>query len=463
MIHFNLRNLILNTDSYKASHFAQFPKGMSFASWYIESRGGDSNFLRFYGLQAFLMEYLCKGVTLADVEEASAFFKAHGLPFPYEQWMHIAKDLGGKLPLRVRAVPEGSVIPVHTPLVIMESTDARVPWLPGWLETALLRAVWYPTTVCTISWEIREIIREALEKTADDPEAELPFKLHDFGARGVSSLESAGLGGSAHLVNFMGSDTVAGVLYARNYYGAEMAAYSIPAMEHSTVTSFGRDQESQAYRQMIEAFAKPGAIFAMVIDSYNREHAVGHIIGEELHDLISKSSATVVIRPDSGDPPFVVLRTVQTLEAKFGTVVNSKGYKVLQGVRVIQGDGVNTATIRKVLFLLEQWGYSTSNVAFGMGGALLQQLDRDTQRFAQKLHLVTVDGHTYGVSKSPVDDTSKVSKKGRLDVIRDERGIRTVELQASETAQHPGSILQTVFENGEILKKYTWDEVRGNG
>ncbi len=458
----NPRNLILNTDSYKASHFAQFPKGMTFASWYIESRGGDSNFVRFFGLQAFLMEYLSKGVSLADVEEAQAVFTAHGLPFPTEGWRYIAQELGGRLPVRIRAVPEGAVIPVHNPLVIIESTDPRVPWLPGWLETALLRAVWYPTTVCTVSWEIKQIIQAALEKTADDPEAELPFKLHDFGARGVSSLESAGLGGMAHLVNFMGTDTVMALIYARNYYGAEMAGYSIPAMEHSTVTSFGRSGEAQAYRQMIETFGKPGALFAMVIDSYHREHAVSQIIGEELKELIIASGATPVIRPDSGDPPFVVLRTVQTLEAKFGATVNTKGFKVLNGVRVIQGDGINASTIRKILFLLEQWGYSASNVAFGMGGALLQHPNRDTQKFAQKLHLVTVNGQTYGVSKSPVDDMGKASKKGRLDVIRDERGIRTVELEADEPAQHPQSILRTVFENGEITRRYTWEEVRGN-
>jgi nicotinamide phosphoribosyltransferase len=461
---FNLNNPILNTDSYKASHGSfQYPKGMSFGSWYIESRGGESNFVRFFGLQAYLMAYLSKGVSVADVEEAKGFFATHGLPFPYQDWLYVARELGGKLPVRVRAVPEGAIIPVHNPLVIVESTDPRLPWLPGWLETSLLRAVWYPTTVCTVSWEIRGIIREYLDKTADDPADELPFKLHDFGARGVSSLESAGLGGAAHLVNFMGSDTVTGILFARNYYGAEMAAYSIPAMEHSTVTSFGREGETQAYRQMIEAFGKPGALFAMVIDSYNRENAVSHIIGEELRDEIVNSGATAVIRPDSGDPPFVVLRTVQQLEAKFGTTLNTKGYKVLKGVRVIQGDGINAASIRKILFLLEQWGYSASNVAFGMGGALLQAPGRDTQKFAQKLHLVTVDGNTYGVSKSPMDDASKTSKKGRLDVIKDERGIRTVELEADQNAHHPKSILQTVFENGEIVKRYTWEEVRNNG
>lgn len=458
---FNLNNPILNTDSYKASHFAQYPKNMTYGSWYIESRGGESNFVKFFGLQIYLKAYLTQRVTEADVLEAERFFAAHGLPFAKEDWMYIAKDLQGKLPVRIRAVPEGMVVPVHNPLVIIESTDPRLPWLPGWLETSLLRAVWYPTTVCTTSYEIKKIIQESLARTSDDP-SEIAFKLHDFGARGVSSMESAGIGGCAHLVNFMGTDTVTGALYARNYYAAEMAGFSIPAMEHSTVTSFGPERELEAYRQMLAHFGQQGKLLAMVVDSYDREHAVSNIIGERLHDEIIASGATPVIRPDSGDPPFVVLRTVQTLEAKFGSTTNQKGFKVLNHVRVIQGDGINTSSIRKILFLLEQWGYSASNIAFGMGGALLQQVNRDTQKFAQKLHLVSVNGDTYGVNKNPADDPGKASKKGRLDLIQAARGIQTVILEAG-VERHPESLLETVFENGEIKREWTFDEVRARG
>ena len=453
---FNLANPILNTDSYKASHFAQYPHGMTYGSWYIESRGGDSNFVRFFGLQIYLKQFLTRCVSEADVLEAAEFFAAHGVAFPKEDWLYIAKDLQGKLPVRIRAVPEGTLVPVHNPLVIVESTDPRVPWLPGWLETSLLRAVWYPTTVCTTSFEIREIIKAALEKSSDTPEQDLPFKLHDFGARGVSSFESAGIGGAAHLVNFMGSDTVTGVLFARNFYGADMAGYSIPAMEHSTVTSFGAAREGEAYSQMIEHFGN--GLYAMVIDSYDRERAVAQIIGEQLRERIIAGGGTAVIRPDSGDPPYVVLRTMQQLEAKFGTDTNSKGYKVLRNVRVIQGDGINAGSIKKILFLLEQWGYSATNVAFGMGGALLQAPNRDTQKFAQKLHLVSVDGSVYGVNKNPIDDAGKASKKGRLDVIQGARGIQTVTLEPDATG-HPDSILETVFEDGEIKREWTWAEI----
>ncbi len=458
MTPFNLNNPILNVDSYKASHFLQYPKDMTYGSWYIESRGGESNFVKFFGLQIYLKEYLTKRITEQDVLEAEIFFAAHGLVFPKDDWLYIAKDLSGKLPVRIRAVPEGMVMPVHNPLVIIESTDPRLPWLPGWLETSLLRAVWYPTTVCTTSYEIKKIIQESLERTSDDP-SEIAFKLHDFGARGVSSLESAGIGGCAHLVNFMGTDTITAVMYARNYYGADMAGFSIPAMEHSTVTSFGPEHELKAYKQMLDNFGQKGKLFAMVVDSYDRENAVSKIIGETLHDEIIASGATPVIRPDSGDPPYVVLRTVQTLESKFGSTINQKGFKVLNHVRVIQGDGINASSIRKILFLLEQWGYSATNIAFGMGGALLQQVNRDTQKFAQKLHLVSVDGDTYGVNKNPADDPGKASKKGRLDVIQGVRGIQTVVLD-DDAKPHVQSILQTVFENGEMVKEWSFEEVR---
>jgi nicotinamide phosphoribosyltransferase len=457
MKNFNLENPILNTDSYKASHFKQYPSGMTYGSWYIESRGGDSNFVRFFGLQMYLKSFLTKRITEANVLEAEEFFAAHGVAFPVDDWLYIVNELEGRLPVRIRAVPEGTLVPVHNPLVIVESTDPRLPWLPGWLETSLLRAVWYPTSVCTVSYEIREIIKAALLKSSDTPEQDLPFKLHDFGARGVSSFESAGIGGAAHLVNFMGSDTITGVMYARNFYGAEMAAYSIPAMEHSTVTSFGATQEREAYAQMIQNFGN--GLYAMVIDSYDRERAVSSIIGEQLRQAIIDGGGTAVIRPDSGDPPYVVLRTMQQLEAKFGADVNNKGYKVLRNVRVIQGDGINAASIKKILFLLEQWGYSATNVAFGMGGALLQAPNRDTQKFAQKLHLVSRDGETYGVNKNPIDDAGKASKKGRLDVIQGARGIQTVTLEPDATA-HPDSILETVFENGEITREWTWEEIR---
>jgi len=217
----HLDNLILNTDSYKASHWLQYPPQTEATFFYVESRGGVYERTVFFGLQAILKEYLAAPVSHAQVDEARDFFAVHGEPFNEAGWRHIVDAHGGRLPLRIRAVPEGSVVPTHQALVTIESTDPACYWLPSYLETLLLR-LWYPVTVATQSWHLKQLIRQYLDLSCDDPAAQIGFKLHDFGARGVSSAESAGLGAAAHLVNFLGTDTVSGVLTARAYYGEAM-------------------------------------------------------------------------------------------------------------------------------------------------------------------------------------------------------------------------------------------------
>jgi nicotinamide phosphoribosyltransferase len=266
------------------------------------------------------------------------------------------------------------------PLVQVETTDPRLPWLATFIETALLRAIWYPATVATVSWQCRQIIAAGLGRTSDDPASQLPFKLHDFGARGVSSGESAALGGMAHLVNFMGTDTMEALLAARRYYGAAMAGFSIPAAEHSTVTSWGRAREQQAYANMLDVFT--GTV-AVVSDSYDLDAALTGIWG----GLARQGHGTQGHRggPDSGDPVETPLRTIRMLWDAFGGSRNAKGYRVLDShVRVIQGDGMTPATIARLIARLIEEGFAIDNIAFGMGGGLLQQVNRDTLRFAMK-------------------------------------------------------------------------------
>jgi len=450
-------NLILRTDSYKASHFLQYPPRTTRLLGYFESRCGLYGQTVFFGLQYLLQEYLARGVKDADVTEAGAFFAAHGLPFPEEGWRYIARDLDGRLPVRIRAVPEGSVVPVRNALMTVESTDARVPWIVSWLETQLVR-MWYPLTVATLSWHIKRRIFEYLARTSDDPAGELPYKLHDFGARGVSSAESAGIGGMAHLVNFRGSDTVEGVLFARRYYGAEMAGVSVPAAEHSTVTAWGREREADAYRNFVQQFLGPGKypIAACVSDSYDLWNAIETIWCEELRDLIEASGSTLVIRPDSGDPAEVNVRALKILERKVGCRVNTKGYKVLpKAFRLIQGDGNDDEeAIDRVLRAVVSHGFSASNIAFGMGGGLLQRVHRDTQKIAFKLCEATVDGRTVPIAKNPVTDGGKASRAGHLDLVLVEGRYQTV------PGPRPDSALVTVFENGELRRRWSFDEVR---
>ena len=453
-------NILLNTDSYKASHWLQYPAGTENVFSYIESRGGKFDKTVFFGLQMFLKEYLTTPITQEMIDEADKFIGAHIGPgiFNREGWEYILKRYGGYLPVRIKAVPEGMIIPVHNVLVTIEATDPKCFWLTSFLETALVRSVWYPTTVATISWNIKQVIKRYLTETGDVNL--LPFRLHDFGSRGVSSFESAGIGGAAHLVNFMGTDTITGVVFAMKYYNTEMPGFSIPAAEHSTITTFGKEGEVEAFRNMLRQFAKPGSLVAVVSDSYDIFNAVDNIWGKELKQEVIDSGATVIVRPDSGDPTSVVLKVVQSLDNSFGSTINDKGYKVLNHVRVIQGDGINENTIREILETLKANSYSASNMAFGMGGMLLQGLNRDTQKFAMKASAVKINGKWIPVSKDPVTDPGKRSKAGRLELIRLATGeIKTVAIEDSFGHE---LLLKPVFADGLVLKEWTFTEVREN-
>lgn len=444
-------NFILDTDSYKASHFLQYPEDTSGLFDYIESRGGMYDDTVFFGLQYILKRYLSQRITKADVDEAEEIFTAHGEPFNREGWMYIVQKLGGKLPLEVRAIPEGTVVPVKNALVTVESTDNQVSWLTSYAETMLLR-VWYPMTVATQSWDIKQIIRHYLEETSEDVAGQLLFKLHDFGARGVSSYESSGIGGLAHLVNFRGTDTVPALRVGRHYYGADMAGFSIAASEHSTITSWGRENELQAYRNMIRQFAKPGKLFACVADSYDLYNAVSHLFGEVLREDLVSSEALLVVRPDSGNPVEVSLATAKMLRDKFGATRNKLGYDVLNNVRIIYGDGINATTIRGILMELKAHGFSADNIAFGMGGALLQQVNRDTQKMAMKTSAIEREERGWlDVYKDPITDPGKASKKGRLSTYQN---VDTGAYQTCRLGEQPEGFqdaLRTVFRNGELL------------
>lgn len=448
-------NILFDVDSYKTSHFSQFPKDTTSLFSYIEARGGNYKETVFFGLQYFIKEYLLNPITEADVNKAKKLYAAHGVPFNYDGWMYIVNELKGYLPIKIKAVPEGTKVPISNILVSVESTDKNVPWIVSWVETALLRSIWYGTTVATRSNYIKSIIKEGLEKSSDSID-EINFKLHDFGSRGVSSQESAILGGMAHLLNFMGTDTVVALLGAQDYYNADMAGYSIPASEHSSITSWGKENETEAYRNMIKQFAKPGAIFACVSDSYDIYNAISNIWGSSLKDEVVNSKATLVVRPDSGIPEEVVLKSLILLDEKFGSTINSKGFKVLNNVRVIQGDGIDENSIQKIINNVINAGYSLTNVAFGMGGALLQQLNRDTCSFAMKCSSITVGDEDRDVFKDPIEAKNKKSKKGKLDLILNDSN----KLETTKLSDSSNSVMRVVFENGKLLVDDSFDTIK---
>jgi nicotinamide phosphoribosyltransferase len=397
--------------------------------------------------------------TPEDIEEArrvaSHHFSANPKCFNYEGWKSLYAKHGGILPLRVKAVKEGSVVAAQNAIITIENTDPEFYWLTNWAETMLLQ-VWYPVTVATLSHAIKQIIGEALVRTGDL--SILDFKLHDFGFRGVSSRESAAVGGAAHLFNFLGTDNLPAIELLQQYYGAGMPGVSIPASEHSTITAWGKDHEVDAYENILDNV--PDGIVACVSDSYDIYNAVRNLWGGKLRDKVLQRNGTLVIRPDSGDAIAVLEQVFHIAADKFGYEVNRKGWKVISPqVRFIQGDGVNYYTIQNMISQLTRKGWSMDNWSFGMGGALLQQINRDTLRFALKCSAIDIHGQWHDVYKQPVTDPGKDSRAGRFVLLKQGNEFVTLKQEAGGSTDAADQ-LETVMENGVLRREQTLDEIR---
>lgn len=459
------------SDSYKPSHWRQYPSGAQFIHSYWESRGGLFPEITWFGLQYLLKAYLMQPLTHEMVEEADEAWGRHLGPgvFNRKGFMRIVNMHDGLPPLKIRSVPEGMTIPTRNVMMTVQNTDPELPWLTNWWETILCQ-VWAPTTTATLSREIKKVIGGYLEKTGGDMDS-LPFKLHDFGFRGVSSVETAGLLGLAHLVNFMGTDTAIALDFANQYYHEPNAGFSIPAAEHSTITSWGGpEKEIDAFRNMIKQYGGHGGDgtghYAVVSDSWDFFEAC-KVWSSDLIEEVRNAPNMLVVRPDSGTPHVIVVQGLETLDSNerggFGHTVNFKGYKTLDGVRMIQGDGVNLPEIIRILEAMTIRKWSTDNIAFGMGGALLQKLNRDTQECAFKASYIEGripghDGYERDVFKRPTTDHAKKSKGGKLRLVLNDDG--TPETVSGNHWNDREDILQIVFENGELLVDHTLAEIR---
>ncbi|MFN8416992.1 MAG: nicotinate phosphoribosyltransferase [Cytophagaceae bacterium] len=464
-----MKNIILLADAYKYSHHKLYYPGTTHIYSYLESRGGKFDNTVFFGLQYFLKEYLSgQSFTQKDLDEAAEFlpkvFNRNDV-FDKEKFQYILDRYNGFLPVRIKAVPEGTVVPVNNVLMTIENTDPKCFWLTNFLETLLMQ-VWYPCTVATLSREIKKTISDYFDQTAtEEAYAGLEFILNDFGLRGVSSVESAALGGSAHLINFLGSDNLVGSQLIQKYYNTkDVYSKSIPATEHSICTLLGPKGESEIYRHLLNTF--PNGIIACVSDSYNIFHACEKYWGDLFKDQIMERDGVLVIRPDSGDPTKTLLTLFDILFQQFGYTINNKGYKVLPPqIRVIQGDGVNYESICDIYAQLSANTISAENLVLGMGGALLQKVDRDTQKFAIKCSHAIVNGEEVNVQKSPVEmdgngqlhESFKKSKSGRLKLIQTESGLKTIQENDPNPAENH---LVTVFENGVLVRDWQFEEIR---
>ena len=450
---------------------------------YLESRGGKFDNTVFYGLQIILKQYL-EGIAIVkeEVDEAYEYLGTKlGVfgrddVFDRSKFDYIVDKYDGKLPISIKAVPEGTVVETKNVLFTIESLDPECAWLTNFLESILLQ-VWYPITVATLSREVRKIVDGAFQKcTSYDTglrEFLVDFVLNDFGFRGVSSVQSAKIGGSAHLVNFKGSDTVIASKMIRDIYNTEtIYGLSIPATEHSIMTLKGEEGELEMMRRVLTMFST--GLVACVSDSYNIFRACSQYWGQDLIDLIlsrpSEPGNQLVIRPDSGHVINSLREIFHILFDKFGYTTNDKGYKVLPPqVRVIQGDGVNLESIKEIYAMLEEEKISPENLALGMGGKLLQaDINRDTQNFATKACFAIVNGEEKNIVKSPTEmdadgnitKSFKKSKQGRLKLVKNDDGTyRTVTSMDADFDTVKDELVE-IFRMGDLLKEWTFEEVR---
>lgn len=466
-------NLILDTDSYKiGGHWNMYLDGPGYINSYFECRSGAKhNEQVFFGLQMILDKLAGVAVTVENVEEAAEYCKFHfgnDTAFNYDGWMDIATRLGGKLPIKIEAVPEGTVVGKSNVLIQIRNTDPNHKWLVGYLETMLSR-IWYPIAVATKSREIKKIISQYWEQTSDQggDAFGINFCLHGFGNRSTTSYDAGGIADLANLTSFMGTDTVQALKYGKEYYNANLSelAFSVPASEHSIMTFNGPDGEEEVFESLLDKY--PAGILSVVSDSYNIYEFTSTTAAKFKDKILARDGKTV-FRPDSGDPVDVTIAVLDNLWEVFGGTTNEKGYKVLnEKVGTLWGDGIDIDGIAGILEAMTLAGYSAENIVFGMGSAMVQRINRDTEACAFKACAKqrVVEGWTDGwvdVFKDPIgasdnSDFTKKSKRGVLALIRTEDGFETIRQDEIENRQDE---LRCVFLNGQLFNKQSFKEIR---
>ena len=469
-------NRVMFGDSYKYSHYLQYPKSVVNMYDYAEARScNEYDKTLFFGLQGMWKQYFSKKIKMKEVKEARDYAKAHGVSFNYKGWKKIVKVYGGYLPVTVRAVPEGTVLPNKMVLFTVELTnkDEDIFWLPSWLETFLMK-VWYTCTVATRSYYVKEMLLQNAKLTSDNPFVD--FQFHNFGDRGSSSVESAAFGGVAHLTCFKGTDNFNSLRYAHKLYNEpiENIGYSINASEHSSTTAWGRNGEQDMVMNHLES-NKGNPLMASVADSYDVFKFTEMITSNEFKEKIESNEYPKFIeRPDSGYAPDIITEMLNIYEKnKVKYSENNKGYKTFDKYGFIWGDGIKMNTMNDILTVLRLRMYSAENQAFGSGAWLMQQHDRDTLGFAIKCSNITIETcvNYHGdelatvlkdidVFKEPITDPGKKSKKGKVTTYFNRTTDEYFSDVIGKASMNCPEVLETVIENGILIKEYTLSEIR---
>lgn len=490
MRHINALDCI---DFYKAGHRKQYPEGTELVVSNLTPRSGkhanvgDKSGIIFYGLQYFMVDFLIDRFKLSffdlpkelavkeykDLMDESLGLDA--IPVDHIEALH---DLG-YLPIEIRAVEEGTFVPVGVPCLVIYNTLPAFFWLVNYLETVLCSYVWMPCTSATTARNYRVLINEYIKKTGS-PEWFADWQCHDFSFRGMSSLESSIVSGSAHLTSFTGTDTVPAIRFLKKYYSATgLIGGSVPATEHSVMCMDGESGELETFRRLITKIY-PKGIVSIVSDTWDFWQVITEY-SKTLHQEIMSREGKVVFRPDSGNPADIICGTdelcppldehelilskgaVECLWEIFGGTITETGHKLLDShVGLIYGDSITYEVAKDILERLDKKGFASANIVFGIGSYTYQYVTRDTWGFAVKATFGRVKGEDRIIYKKPKTDSGeKNSARGLLVVNKDSQGKLVLKQEAShEDFYSVSNELQPVFRDGVIVREQNLAEIR---
>jgi len=474
-------------DGYKVGHIHQYPENTEVILSNLTARSTrrpNTDKVVFAGLQYFIKEYLIKqwneNFFSKPIEEVAHKFnrRINNYIVPNNVGDQHIRDLHavGYLPIIILALPEGTEYPIKVPSLLIWDTDGRFGWFTNYLETILSTSIWGPCTSATTAHQYKKLLIKYANETVGDTSF-VQWQGHDFSFRGMFGLEAACMSGAAHLFSFTGTDTVPAIDFLEQYYNAdcekELVGGSVAATEHSVMCAGGSDNEIGTFRRLIHE-VYPTGIVSIVSDTWDYWNTITNI-ARELKDEIMNRDGKVVFRPDTGDPVKVVVGdedaekdspeykgSIECLWEIFGGQVNAKGYKELDAhVGLIYGDSITLERCEQICEGLKKKGFASTNIVFGIGSYTYQYVTRDTDGYAVKATYAKIAGKEIEIFKSPKGAEFKKSAKGLTAVFKDANGEFYLKDQATWDEVLNCEFVK-VFENGELLKDYTLQEVRDN-
>lgn len=493
---------ILLTDGYKLDHRRQYPKGTErvYANWTPRSKSYFKEAEE--GAVVFGIQYLIKKYLIEDMNEN--FFKQPKEKVVAAYARRINTFLGpdnhigtahiealhdlGYLPIRIKALPEGSVCPIRVPAITVINTKDEFFWLTNYFETLISSMMWLPMTSATSARLYKQELLRHAKKTGFADQPGLDFLCHDFSMRGMAGVEAAIISGMAHMTSFSGSETLPAIQAVEEYYNAnaetEVVAGTVPATEHSVMCAGGKADEYETFKRLITEVYPKGFV-SIVSDTWDFWQVMTDFL-PRLKDTILARDGRVVIRPDSGDPVNIICGlpgsdtqemlfeeidenmpqikgAYEILWEIFGGTINEAGYKVLNPkIGLLYGDSITLERQKEIYRRLEAKGFAATNLVLGIGSYTYQYKSRDSLGFAMKATWCQVNGEGREIFKDPKTDNGvKKSLKGLICVQKDENGKYFAIDQVTPEMEAQGE-LQAVFEDGHLMKDWTLAEIRNN-